>query len=123
MANTQLHLLALSLRTIAIFFLPAAALMACLICIRKRYDAAAESPFTDQPLRFAGDSARKKADELLDSASDWLLAFLFGCLALGVVCALSPGSRLPLMAPVFLTVAALFSLFLLFPIANHGTGA
>lgn len=79
--NTMSQSLALML----IYNLPAWGFLAWLIWRKRAYLASAREPFTNLPLRLAGESARKKADDLWEAASDDMLLVMAGSLLCGFV--------------------------------------
>lgn len=66
-----------------LFYLPPAALVVGLLRMRRRYLSSGQEPFTDLPVRLAGQSDREKAEELWESAMDRLFIVLVGCPSLG----------------------------------------
>jgi hypothetical protein len=57
---------------------PAAVVLVGIIRMKRKHDAEARRPFTDSPLRVAGQSSRRKADELFESSTEDLLFILIG---------------------------------------------
>ena len=73
-----------------IFYLPAVVLVCWLVLAKRRRLAQARLPFTNKPLRLAGESTRTKADELWASTSEGMLLIIAGLPIIGFVIALIP---------------------------------
>lgn len=91
---------------VLLFYLPPAVLLLWLFWFKRDHEARARAPFTEQPLRVAGQSARDRADQLVESAFEDLLALLIGCPLTGLAFALVPALRRPGSGVVALGVAA-----------------
>jgi hypothetical protein len=74
-----------------VFYAPPLAVVFWLLRKRKHYDAAANEPFTEQPLRLAGESSAERAQELFDDASTELVVLLFACPVAGLLFSNLPG--------------------------------
>jgi len=76
---------------ISLFYLPAVVVMLWLFWTRRAHDAQARQPFTEQPLRLAGESTREKADELFEDGFQDMIFILLFCPLVGWVLSQLPG--------------------------------
>jgi len=76
---------------IALFYLPPVAVMLLLFWTKRAHDSHARQPFTEQPLRMAGESTREKADELFEGGFQDVLFILLLCPLSGWVLSQFPG--------------------------------
>ncbi len=76
---------------VALFYLPAVAATLWLFWTRRAHDTHARQPFTEQPLRLAGESTREKADELFQDGFQVFLFILLFCPLTGWILSQLPG--------------------------------
>lgn len=79
------------LEWMVLFYLPAVAVMLWLFWTKRAHEAQARQPFTEQPLRLAGESTREKADELFEDGFQDMLFILLLCPFAGWVFSQLPG--------------------------------
>lgn len=71
---------------ILIFYLPAAIVLVWMERTKKSHESRARQPFTEQPVRMAGESTRDEADRIFESATEDLLILLISGPLAAVVC-------------------------------------
>ncbi len=104
-----LKLVANSLLWVSLFFLPLGIVTAFMVRLRRSYDAEADEPFTELPLRPPGESTRVKAEDLFEEAMGYFLALILTSVVSGQAVAMSqPPQRtsIALLAGIFLLVVA-----------------
>jgi hypothetical protein len=92
----------------AVFYLPPAVVILWLVRTKLDHEARARQPFTDQPLRLAGESTREKADQLFEDGHQDVLLILIMCPVFGLMISQTPQSqRLVFGITIFVLMAVM----------------
>ncbi len=96
----------------AVFYLPPAFVILWLVRTKRDHEARARQPFTDQPLRLAGESTREQADQLFEDGYQDVLLILIMCPVFSLMISQTPPARRLVFATTLLVLMSVFTVFL-----------